>query len=88
MGGVQVCLQIAKGIENFDYDLFFRTYARTWLSEAYDDRTVEHYLQDEHPFDYLRCNVTLCQFEEFVQTYDIQEGDGMYLPPEERIAIW
>jgi hypothetical protein len=25
---------------------------------------------------------------EFVAAFDVQEGDGMYLPPEERVKIW
>ena len=43
---------------------------------------------DEHPLYYLRINATCQQFEEFHKTYDINEGDLMYLAPEERICIW
>ena len=28
------------------------------------------------------------QFDEFYETYGIQPGDGMYLAPEDRIAVW
>jgi putative endopeptidase len=28
------------------------------------------------------------QFDEFMETYDVKEGDGMYLAPEDRITIW
>ena len=45
-------------------------------------------IYDSHPPMYLRCNVTLQQFDKFLETYDIQEGDGMYLAPEDRIAVW
>ena len=44
--------------------------------------------EDEHPFNYLRANVTLAQFDEFVETYNIQPGDGMYIPEDQRIKIW
>ena len=88
MGGMRVCLHIAKSIENFDYDKFFRAYARTWLSTAYTEADVAKQLDNEHPFDYLRCNVTIAQFDEFVETYDIQKGDGMYVPEKDRIAVW
>jgi len=37
---------------------------------------------------YLRINATCQQFDELYETYDIQEGDLMYLAREERIAIW
>ena len=28
------------------------------------------------------------QFEEFYETYDIKEGDNMYLAPEDRLLVW
>ncbi|MBR2527083.1 MAG: hypothetical protein IKE58_01225 [Blautia sp.] len=38
--------------------------------------------------DHLRINVGVAQFPEFQETYDIRPGDGMYVAPEDRIAIW
>ena len=40
------------------------------------------------PLCYLRANATLQQYDEFLDFYDIKEGDGMYLSPEDRVAIW
>ncbi len=37
---------------------------------------------------YLRINGTLQQYDEFLDFYGITEGDGMYLAPEDRVAIW
>jgi predicted metalloendopeptidase len=37
---------------------------------------------------YLRVNVPLQQYDEFLDFYDIKEGDGMYLSPENRVTIW
>ena len=45
-------------------------------------------LADEHPMAYLRINTTLQQYDEFLDFYGITEGDGMYLAPEDRVAIW
>ena len=45
-------------------------------------------MSDSHPLHYLRANVTAQQFDEFIETYDIQPGEGMYLAPEDRIAVW
>ncbi len=30
----------------------------------------------------------LQQFDEFLETYGIKEGDTMYLTPEDRIVVW
>ena len=88
LGGVRVMLQLAKSIPDFDYDRFFRAAARTWCEQPYDDSYLNQMLDDSHPFAYLRANVTFAQFDEFIETYNIEPGDGMYIPKEERITIW
>ena len=87
MGAVKCMLNIAKAKPDFDYDLFFRTYAKFWRCQ--NELAVEKALVDDvHPLGFLRTNVTLAQFEEFQKTYDIQPGDGMYVAPEKRINVW
>lgn len=87
MGGMKSALTVAKSIPDFDYDLFFRSYARLW-------RTHDTYMwemmaaSDEHPLAMLRANVTVSQFDEFQKTYDVQPGDGMYVAAEDRILVW
>lgn len=88
MGGVHVCLEIAKTIENFNYDLFFRTYANLWLTSPYRSDQIVQRNNNSHPFEYLRVNATLSQFEEFFETYNIKYGDKMYIPEDQRVAIW
>ncbi len=89
LGGMKIILEIVKKYDNFDYDKFFRAYAYLWCCKTFDISLVEPYeREDGHPFNYLRANVTLAQFDEFVETYDIKPGDGMYIPEEQRIKIW
>ena len=87
MAGIKVMLRIAAENPDFDYDLFFRTYADVWLTK---DTLGMAYVRinDTHPMGYLRINATLQQFDEFQDFYGITEGDGMYLAPENRVAIW
>ena len=87
MGGVKCMLGIAEGIEGFDHELFFKTYATMWRIK--DTYAVESALADDvHPLNFLRVNVTLQQFEKFNEIYGIKPGDGMYLAPENRVAVW
>ena len=88
MGGMHVCLEIAKSIDDFDYDLFFRTYAKLWLHHTYDTNGIAERNKDSHPFEYLRVNVTLAQFDKFFETYNIRYGDRMYIPEDQRVTIW
>ena len=88
MGGMKVLLEMAKTRENFDYEAFFRAYAATWsrINTFEAEQNLLNY--DSHPLHYLRTNATVQQFEEFYTTFDVREGDGMYLAPENRIAVW
>ena len=87
IAGMTIGLKIAEKEENFDYDLYFRSHSNLWVKQQ--TLIVEQGdIFNEHPLNYLRINATCQQFDEFYETYDIQEGDLMYLAPEERIAIW
>lgn len=86
--GMKVSLMIAKDYEDFDYDLYFRSFANTWKkldTKEYENNKIQ---TDTHPLHFLRINYTVRQFDEFIETYDLKPGDGMYLDPSERILIW
>ena len=35
-----------------------------------------------------RTTGTIRKMDAFYEAFDVKEGDGMYLPPEERVEIW
>ncbi|MBQ8067531.1 MAG: M13 family metallopeptidase [Solobacterium sp.] len=88
MGGMKVLLEMAKSRENFDYQAFFRAYAGSWARINTFEQEQYSLNYDSHPLAYLRANATVQQFEEFYTAFDVKEGDGMYLAPEARIAVW
>ncbi len=88
MGGIKACLELASRQSNFDYDRFFRHLAKTWASQVTLEREKYLFNVDTHPLAFLRVNVALSQFDEFHNTYGAKEGDGMYVDPENRIAVW
>ena len=51
---MQCLLGIAANESNFDYDKYFRQYAKVWKQIC--TRELEYYrlMQDEHPLNYLR----------------------------------
>ena len=85
--GMKVILRIAAQKEGFDYDAFFRAYADNYMS-VMTPEVARQLLGDQHPLSYLRINIVLQHFDEFLNLYDIHEGDGMYLAPEDRVDIW
>ena len=88
MGGMKCLLAIAAQQDNFDYDAFFRQYATVWRMQGLPAYLITLVAQDTHPMRYLRVNATLAQFDEFIDFYGIQPGDGMYVAPEDRVAVW
>lgn len=88
MGGIKCMLGLAKDIPDFDYDLFFRSYANLFARQATLQKEMELASADPHPLGFLRTNVVVQQFEEFYETYDIGPGDGMYLAPADRVLVW
>lgn len=88
MAGVKCMMLMAADKENFDYDAFFRAYASMWKTVITREFCENLVYQNAHPMAYLRVNVTLMQIPEFYETYGIEEGDGMYMSEEDRIAVW
>ncbi len=88
IASMKCMLAIAAELDEFDYNAFFRQYASLWRTKMLPNALILTLATDSHPLGCLRTNVTVQQFEEFYETYDIQPGDGMYLAPEDRIAVW
>lgn len=88
MAGLKCMLGLLEQKGDVDYRVFFEAYAKLWA--RLNTRETEYYclMQDPHPLHYLRTNVTVQQFDRFLEAFDIQEGDGMYLDPAERVLVW
>ena len=43
---------------------------------------------DVHAPAKLRANIPPTNLEEFYQTFEVEESDGMYRAPEQRVKIW
>lgn len=88
MAGMKCLLAIAAQKADFDYDAFFRQYAAVWRTQMLPAYVALLVARDTHPMRYMRINVTLSQYDDFINFYGIQPGDGMFTAPEDRIAVW
>jgi endothelin-converting enzyme/putative endopeptidase len=79
----------APVIEGFTGDQrFFLGWAQVWRSKARDEVAKRLLTVDPHSPPKFRANGAAVNVDEFYAAFDVQEGDGMYLPPEERVKIW
>ena len=88
MAGVKAMLGIAAGYEGFSYDKFFRQFAKSWKMIQTREVNDLRIKTDVHAMPYIRVNAVIQQYPEFYRTYGISAGDGMYLAPEDRVAVW
>lgn len=88
LGAVACVVTAAGGLEDPDYDALFRSMAHTWASTASRQTQAALLSADVHAPDKLRVNRVLQTIPQFYETYGIEEGDGMWVSPEERVSIW
>lgn len=70
------------------YERFFAAYATMWRMNITESCAHELLVTDPHSPGLWRVNAALAHIPEFVEVYGVQPGDGMYLAPEKRMAIW
>lgn len=67
---------------------FFMGYAQAWRTKAREQQLRNQVLTDPHSPAEFRTNGILRNFAPFYEAFGVQEGDGMYLSPEDRVKIW
>jgi putative endopeptidase len=67
---------------------FFLAWAQVWRSKMRDEALRERLNTDPHSPPYYRVNAVVRNFEEWHKAFDVQPGDDLYMPPEQRVRIW
>ena len=80
----------ARGVEVTEDDgrAFFESWARAWRTSMRDEERRRRLTIDPHSPEEFRCNQIVKNMDAFAQVYGTQEGDGMWMAPEERVSIW
>ncbi len=67
---------------------FFIGWAQIWARKYRDEELKRRIsVEPQSPSEY-RTNGVLRNMSEFVEAFDVKEGDRLYLPPEKRVKIW
>lgn len=79
----------APVIDGFTGDQrFFIGWAQVWRRLYRDENLEMRLTTDPHSHSEARCNGVLRNFDAWYEAFDIQPDDELYLPPEQRVAIW
>ena len=67
---------------------FFIAYAHVWAGNIREQEIMRRTNEDPHALGEYRVNGTLPHINAFAEAFNLQPGDAMYLPVEERVSIW
>lgn len=104
LGGLSIALKAYKlalkeeGIDSLDdapvldgytaLQRVFWSWAQGWRTKARIPYKQMLISTDPHSPDEFRVNGVVRNIDEFYQAFDVQEGDALYLAPQERVRIW
>lgn len=87
LSGLQAIVARGKALDSFDFKKMFERFSTTWAA-VYPEAYADALLQDAHAPVNARVNVSAQMTDAFYDAFGVVEGDGMYLAPDKRIAIW
>lgn len=66
----------------------FIGWAQVWARKYRDEELRRRIDTDPHSPSEFRTNGIVMNMSDFYTTFDVKEGDKLYLPPKERVKIW
>jgi putative endopeptidase len=67
---------------------FFIAYGYSWQTKTREGALRQQLLSDPHSPAYFRVNGVVRNMDAWYKAFNIQPGDKLYLPPEQRVHIW
>jgi len=77
-----------RSLTNDETKDFFMAYASHWQYLITPQAAEERRLSDPHAFSDLRVNIPLKNNLDFQRIFDVKQGSGMYIQPENMLNIW
>jgi putative endopeptidase len=67
---------------------FFLGYAQVWRTHQREEALRNQVLTDPHSPAEFRVNGPVRNLAAWYEAFDVQPGNALYLPPEQRVTIW
>jgi endothelin-converting enzyme/putative endopeptidase len=67
---------------------FFIAYAASWQGKTREDSLRQQLLSDPHSPEKYRVNGIVRNFDPWYKAFNVQPGDKLYLPPDQRVHVW
>ena len=86
--GMQCVMDILEGDKEAQKEAL-ESYARVWARLGTEKYVTDvRFLSDVHSAANVRVDAIVSSLDQFYELYDIQEGDEMYVAPEDRLKLW
>jgi endothelin-converting enzyme/putative endopeptidase len=67
---------------------FFIAYAQAWQGKRREGATRQQLLSDPHSPEKYRVDGIVRNFDPWYKAFNVQPGDKLYLPPDQRVHVW
>jgi endothelin-converting enzyme/putative endopeptidase len=67
---------------------FFLAYAQAWQGKRREGATRQQLLSDPHSPEKYRVDGIVRNFDPWYKAFNVQPGEKLYLPPEQRVHVW
>jgi len=67
---------------------FFIAYAQAWQEKQREDAERQQVITNEHSPGKYRVNGVVRNVDAWYKAFNVQPGDKLYLPPDQRVHIW
>jgi len=88
IAGLMAALEATKQLPHANLEEFYRSWATIWRQKARPEFEQLLLTIDTHAPNKVRVNVVVANTDDFHSTFDVKEGDKMYLAPKDRITLW
>ncbi|MEV6658793.1 M13 family metallopeptidase [Nocardia fluminea] len=72
--------------EQPDFRTMFLSWARQWRDKQTEEATLQG-LQDTHSPNEFRCNQVVRNIGEFYTTFEVKDGDKLFMPQDQRVTL-
>ena len=87
-GGLTAAMTAALRETDVDLKAFFKQWGEIWRIKASQEYQQMLLSMDVHAPGKLRANIQVSNLDEFFDTFDVKEGDGMWRSETDRVKIW
>ena len=67
---------------------FFMAWAQAWREKARDEALRNQVMSNEHAPSQFRCNGTVRNMDAWYTAFNVQPGDALFVPDDQRVEIW